>query len=398
MIQKKIIGFVLLCFTFLWFTPSLHAKDTQWQKLKPLEAYVGSAYHLKERVAYMEIRTYSSRKNTKPTQIFKLYKKPLKNYSKDTIKKFKALRAKYSKRADIRANANAFFIDTKGKMFQMDMKKDIVVLLGEIDTLAEVQLLLWLRYEKYAKRCKRTANGYTIKVSEPMAKCTNRNSIIKINKAGNYVTDNAKFYLQRRGCKKRVHTRFVHHKKINYEEYMAIDTDKRGNLYVLGEVKKTKDFDSERYRVLDKYTTDGKRVWSRKLKTYAYRMAVVGKSVYLFEDKELTGKYTLHGKRESFHKTDKLPTLGNNIENNYIPKGVHLPEGLPNKKEMLHVELLDYVKHKGYTYVVGIEMFGSSENAPSGECGMVEQIQGALIAKLNSKGKTLWAKVIDSNE
>jgi len=52
----------------IFFIVQLHAKDTQWQKLKPLEAYVGSAYHLKERVAYMEIRTYSSRKNTKPTQ------------------------------------------------------------------------------------------------------------------------------------------------------------------------------------------------------------------------------------------------------------------------------------------------------------------------------------------
>ncbi len=100
----------------------------------------------------MEIRTYLSRKNTKPTQTFKLYKKPLKSYSKDTIKKFNALRAKYSKRADIRANANAFFIDTKGKMFQMDMKKDIVVLLGEIDTLAEVQYVQTVKAKLYGRK------------------------------------------------------------------------------------------------------------------------------------------------------------------------------------------------------------------------------------------------------
>jgi len=51
--------------------------------------------------------------------------------------------------------------------------------------------------------------------------------------------------------------------------------------------------------------------------------------------------------------------------------------------------------------VVGSEVFypsGSPDEVPSGQCGMVEQVHGALIAKLNSKGKTVWAKVIDRND
>ena len=62
----------------------------------------------------------------------------------------------------------------------------------------------------------------------------------------------------------------------------------------------------------------------------------------------------------------------------------------------------DYVKDKkGNIYIVGSEVFypsGSPDEVPDGECGNVEEVLGAVVAKLDSKGKTVWAKVIDRND
>lgn len=87
---------------------------------------------------------------------------------------------------------------------------------------------------------------------------------------------------------------------------------------------------------------------------------------------------------------------------NDVINAKYFPEGLPNKKEATDFYLSDYAKdNKGNIYIVGSEVFypsGSPDEVPSGQCGNVEQVFGALIAKLNSKGKTVWAKVIDRND
>ena len=43
----------------------VHAKGAKWQKLKAIDTYSASAYHLKENVAYMEIRWYATKKGKK---------------------------------------------------------------------------------------------------------------------------------------------------------------------------------------------------------------------------------------------------------------------------------------------------------------------------------------------
>jgi len=386
--KLKIFKIVLL----ILLLTVVHAKNAKWQKLKPLNTYKGNAYNLKENVAYMEIRGYKTKKSKKASETLALYKKPLKSYPDDMISKFRALTPKYSTKADIGSNGNAFFIDTEGKIFQMDMKKDIVSLLGTINTPAEVQLVLSLNYEDYGRYVRKTSKGYQVKSIDQLKGCTSLKRVVFVDKLGNYSSD-YKYTLLRKGCKKRKHTQFIKSKKMNYSSYTNIALDDNGNLYLVGYGSTHKN----EFHVLEKYTNKGKRVWSRKLKGYTSNLVVENGLVYVFDDKKLKVTYRLNGKKKSSGKVDAVSVEEKNIGNKK-----YFPEGLPDKKELTDFYLLDYVKDKrGNIYIVGSEVFypsGSPDDIPTGECGNVESVEGALVAKLDSKGKTVWAKVVDRND
>ena len=391
----KLFKFVLL----LLLTMGIYAKGANWQKLKALETYPGSAYHLKENVAYMEIRWYATKKGKKVTKTLKLYRKPLESYTHEIISKFKSLKPKYSDKADIGWSGNAFFIDSKGKMFQMDMRKDIISLLGKIDRPAEVELVLYLKNEKGVHYYKKSSKGYKIKSVEKLKGCTSMVRQGNVNMSGKY-TYTFRYNLQRYGCKKRKHTKFVHNKKVNYESYNKIALDEKGNLYVFGEVKKSKSSDKYKsFYVLEKYSARGKKVWSRNTMKYADKLSVTGGSIYILDDKKTIAVFSLNGKKKSLKNAHSVKA-DNEVRD--INNAKYFPEGLPNKKEAIDFYLSDYVKDKkGNIYIVGSEVFypsGSPEDIPDGECGNVEQVLGALVAKLDSKGKTVWAKVIDRND
>lgn len=375
------------------------AEGAKWQKLKALDNYKGSAYHLKDNVAYMEIRWYATRKGKKVTKTLKLYRKPLESYPKETISKFRSLKPKYSNNADIGWLGNAFFIDTEGKMYQMDMRKDIISLLGKIDKLAEVELILYLNHAEGRHYFRKTSKGYKIKTVEKLKGCTSMVGQGMLDRSGKYTQfrDN----IQRKGCKKRKHTKFIHNKKVNYQSYNKIVLDDKGNLYVLGAVKKRKLIDDyEIFYVLEKYNGGGKRVWSKKLKTEdANGLSFSGKSIYIYNNKKPIALFSLNGKRGHLKNKNIVKIDDNAIDISTIK---YSPEGLPNKKEAIDFSLRDYTKDtRGNIYIVGSEAFypsGSPDDIPDGQCGNVEEVLGALVAKLNSRGKTVWAKVIDRNE
>ncbi len=375
----------------------VYAKGTKWQELEPLYKYTASAFHLKDDVAYMEIRWYATKKGKKVTKTLKLYRKPLESYSKEIISKFRLLKPKYSNDADIGWSGNAFFIDTKGKMYQMDMRKDIISLLGKIDRPAEVELILYLNNAEGRHYFKKISKGYKIKNVEKLKDCTSMVGQGMVNRSGKY-TDEFRYNLQRSGCKKRKHTKFVHNKKVNYQSYTKIALDEKGNLYVLGEVRKSKfDDDYKVFYVLEKYNGRGKRIWSKKLKTDEFDgLSVNGGSIYVLNNKKTIAVFSLNGKKRSLKNTNIIKV------NNDVIKAKYFPEGLPNKKEAIDFYLSDYVKDKkGNIYIVGSEVFypsGGPDDIPDGQCGNVEQVFGALVAKLDSKGKTVWAKVIDRND
>ena len=150
----------------LWMVliTEMYSKSDTWQELKPLDIYSSSAYNLKENVAYIEIRWYATKKGKKVIKTLKLYRKPLESYLSDIISKFRSLKPKYSDKADIEWTGNVFLIDTKGKMFQMDMRKDIIGLLGKIYRPAEVEHILYLNNEEGRHYFKKTSKGYKIKM------------------------------------------------------------------------------------------------------------------------------------------------------------------------------------------------------------------------------------------
>ena len=176
----KIVLLVLL-------VTGVHAKSIKWQKLKSLKSYPASAYTLKDGVEYFEIREYyngvkDTKYNIKNYRVtVKMGITSLKSFSPKMVKKFKALRPNLSKQTNIKKSnfclmsgcvsriSNAFMIDDHGKIWRMNEVKDVIGMLGEIDTPAEVKLVLWLNDKNrdtedrnHKDKYRKTSKGYTV--------------------------------------------------------------------------------------------------------------------------------------------------------------------------------------------------------------------------------------------
>ena len=399
--KRYVIGFLigLLCLL------SAEAGGPKWHKLKALSDYPPAAFHLKENVAYMEIRWYRTKKSKTPYKTIAVYRTPLEKYPQNVTEKFKNLTPRYSNKADILPRyGNAFFIDTKGKMFRMDEVKDIVSLLGKIDRPAEAQLVLRLHNSEEGQYYRKIAGGYETKRNFVAKGCVGGKETVRIDGSSAFLPRD--FVYSKRKCKQRKHTRFITSKTINYERYDAIALDHKGNVYLLGTAKKSKKSDEYDYEVrLDKYARNGKRLWSRKVKGLeegiASGIAVDDRSVTILGSDKPLARYSLNGKRQSLSKSSVLKFHKQKDQKRVTGKS-YLPEGLPDSKNGLDAEILASAKDKkGNTYIAGSELFypyGSPDEVPDGMCGNVESVNGALVAKLDRNGKTIWARVIDGNE
>ncbi len=174
---QKIIAFVLLSSISLLLTTGLHAKGTKWQELKPVHLYSASDFHLKESVKCLELKTCMTDTKGKKC-VGKSFSKvivcseSLGYFDSKLIKKFKRLYPKVSKLGNIRKKTpinsitNGFSIDDKGTIWRLNEVKDIVDILGEIDTPAETQLVLWLHGKDLAKSYRKVSNGYEVLVEK----------------------------------------------------------------------------------------------------------------------------------------------------------------------------------------------------------------------------------------
>ena len=391
--RKKVKHLKIVTLLTLLFAASV-AQGADWHKLKHLEAYSGVDNKLGGNVDYMEIRFYKSAKSNYPYKTLQLYKKPLSSYSQETIDKFKALPQRHSNKDSylrFRNNGNIFFIDNKGKMFWSDERKDLKEILGNIDTPAELALSLWLNYENGWQSYKKTFNGYKIKTITPTTKCIVYTTIGSVDKNGNYNTGDDIKQIIRKKCKKRNNTKFISNKKIDYESYRRIEMDNRGNLYLLGSIKKNKTHQSDYYSVLDKYNNSGKLLWSKNLNGNPYIIQVAHNSVYVIDNNKIKAKYTLNGKKVSFKR-------GEIVIKKSKRKGLkHALKVLPSEKKNIELSISDHVvDKKDNIYAAGLEIFYPN-GVPdgSGMCGNNGEVDGALVAKLNSRGKLIWARVID---
>lgn len=197
--RMKIFKIVLL----VLLVTGVHAKSAKWQKLKSLNEYRASAYTLKEGVEYLEIREYYQDEDkgydTKKYKVtVSMQRSTLKSLSPQIVKKFKASAPNLSKETNIKKTrfclmsgcasriSNGFMIDSHGKMWRMNSVKDVIDMLGRIDTPAEAKLVLWLNDknrdttdENYKDKYRKTSRGYTI-ISEY------DNSIMNFGECGHF--------------------------------------------------------------------------------------------------------------------------------------------------------------------------------------------------------------------
>lgn len=178
--MKKIL---LLISTLIFLGCSNSALKT----FQPIKEYKIDEYKLKKGVEYLEIREYIQ----SPSQskydienygtIITMQSKPLESFSPKLMKAFKKIKPNLGKESNIRSSrfclmrgctsriSNGFMIDSNNKIWVLNEVKDILEMIGEVDTPAEVNLVLWLNDKhrsisdkNYKDKYRKTSEGYTI--------------------------------------------------------------------------------------------------------------------------------------------------------------------------------------------------------------------------------------------
>lgn len=172
MIQKIMVVVALLA-------TGLYAK---WQDLKSVGLYTANDFHLQKSVKCLELRTCwidtKSKKCTgKPSTEVSICPEPLKHFDSKRIKRFNKLAPKASPKDNIRKTllpnsiTHGFSIDDKGTIWRLNEAEDIIDILGEIDTPAEAQLVLWLHGKYQGRRYRKVSNGYEIITEDRRSTC-----------------------------------------------------------------------------------------------------------------------------------------------------------------------------------------------------------------------------------
>ena len=160
----------LLALLFV-MTVGLEAKGVQWKKIThhDIDVYKSSEYHLKNDVKCLEIRTYIKKKNKFYSNYWSTPLswsiRPYNTFDPKLMKKFRDAKPDFSRNSDMGKReagsiSNAFVLDTQNKMWRMNMAEDVIRFLGDIDTLAEAQLVLWLYGKQSPNRYRKTSRGY----------------------------------------------------------------------------------------------------------------------------------------------------------------------------------------------------------------------------------------------
>ena len=155
----------------------VYAQSEKWEKLYSVvdRAYALDDYHFKKPIKCLELRSYSidtkTRKRTDQSFVA-LVSACSSSLSSRTLKKFRKIDPGLSEKGDIRREKNprdvinAMVIDGKGKMWRMNEIADLIDLMGEIDTPAEAQMVLWLNGENEAEQYRKGPGGHEMIVKE----------------------------------------------------------------------------------------------------------------------------------------------------------------------------------------------------------------------------------------
>jgi len=163
---------IILSILVLFLAIGLQAKEVPWKKLDTdeLGAYKSGDFHLRFDVQCLEIRTYFVDKKNKINRKYWSTPltwciKPYKAFDPKLMKNFRNAKPNLSRNGDIGKReaghiSNAFVIDGKNKMWRMNMAEDVIRYLGDIDSLAEARLVLWLYGKQKPYRYRKTPKGY----------------------------------------------------------------------------------------------------------------------------------------------------------------------------------------------------------------------------------------------
>ncbi len=389
-IVKIILWIVLLT--------GLHSKDIKWHMAETIEMYAldqNSVFNLKDHVAYLEIRWEEKGNN----EYMIIKKVPLDSFGTKIVKQFHDLKPKYSAKANLLNKGNAFFIDDKGKIWQMDMIEDVMSLLGDIDTPAEAQLVLWLHRGCNAKEYSRTSKGYKMLVEEHEGKKCYLDEIF-ISKKGKLSSKSMKLKCQKIAKKQSIKNQYI-----KYRMFTDIVIDKNENIYLLGWANDTRSNNAD-VVTIDKYNRNGKKVWQKILRgdyaAQAEKIVLDSNYLYLLDTSNrdyFIVQYSTSGElisRKAYDGSDKqyFETIYKHSNKNKIKETPYY-RNISDKE----IHFTAQARSKtGNTYVVGEEIEEipqKPEDIPIGECGMGDELHGAFIVKFNKRGNQVWSKVID---
>ena len=270
----------------------VYGKGVKWQVLKSLNEYPASAYTLKEGVSYFEIREYmkqNSKYNTKKHKIvFSAYTRSLDSYVSSVRTKFRRQLPSITKKTNMRkitkklrsgayeyVICNGFMIDSDEKIWRMNTTKDAIEMLGEIDTPAEVQAVLWLNKKYEANSYRKTSKGYEVRIKygNTSNKCGDIVTITKKGKIVNYRSLKQKTKTKKHTVKGLGKTKILsvkEKKALKIEEFKAVATGNDGSVYVIGNssTERLSANSSTIYKgfgCIIKFDKNNKKVWSRAI-------------------------------------------------------------------------------------------------------------------------------------
>jgi len=142
----------------------LHAKSRTWKKMDNVEMHSATDYHLKKNIDILEIRSCRPPEDGYRPDI-KIYVKSKSVLGKKAIATFSRGKPNLSRKSNISFppehkgyTSRAFILYNNGKMSRMNEISDVIKILGDIDTPAEAQLVLWL-HAKYRSSPPKTLKG-----------------------------------------------------------------------------------------------------------------------------------------------------------------------------------------------------------------------------------------------
>jgi len=163
---------IFLSLLLLMMAIGSQAKEVSWKKLNrdELGGYQVGEYRLGVNVQCLEIRTYFVDKRNGVDRDYwsspvTWCVKPYKSFDPVLMKNFRNARPNLSRDGDIGKReagriSNAFVVDGQNKIWRMNMAEDVIRYLGDIDSLAEARLVLWLYGKQKPYRYRKTSRGY----------------------------------------------------------------------------------------------------------------------------------------------------------------------------------------------------------------------------------------------